>query len=76
MRGLTHLLLNEGVVCEGNPPPPNFGLASLQNELTNRLQVGKSIWNITHLGAQKKKIKKKRNHFEKGKMTMTHPQAM
>lgn len=75
MRGLTHLLLNEGVVCEGNPPPPNFGLASLQNELTNRLQVGKSIWNITHLGAQKRKIKKK-NHFEKGKMTMTHPQAM
>lgn len=44
-RVLTYVLLNEGVVCERNLPPPNFGLSSLQNELTDRLQVGESMWN-------------------------------
>lgn len=34
-RVLTYVLLNEGVVCESNPPPPNFGLSSLQNEFTD-----------------------------------------
>lgn len=34
-RVLTYVLLNEGVVCESNPPPPDFGLSSLQNELTH-----------------------------------------
>lgn len=54
------MLLNEGVVCERNPPLPNYGLSSLQNELTNRLQVGKSIWNSINLEVLKKgKLKKK-----------------
>lgn len=34
-RVLTYVLLNEGVVCESNPPLPNFGLSPLQNELTD-----------------------------------------
>lgn len=42
MRRPTHVLLDEGVVCEGNSPPAYPGLSSLQDELTNRLQVGKS----------------------------------
>lgn len=37
------MLLNEGVVCEGNSPPAYLGLPSLQDELTDRLQVGKSV---------------------------------
>lgn len=59
-RILTQLLLNEGVVCERNPPLPNSGLSSLQNELTNWLQVGKSIRKSIHLEVLKKgKLKKK-----------------
>lgn len=42
MRRPTHVLLDEGVVCEGNSPPAYPGLSSLQDELANRLQVGKS----------------------------------
>ena len=42
----THVLLNESVVCERNSPPAYPGLPSLQNELTDRLQVGKSVGNI------------------------------
>lgn len=40
------MLLNEGVVCEGDSPPAHPGLSSLQNELTNRLQVGKPVGRI------------------------------
>lgn len=42
----THVLFNEGVVCERNSLPAYPGLPSLQNELTDRLQVGKSVGNI------------------------------
>lgn len=41
------MFLNEGVVCEGNPPLAYPGLSSLQDELTNRLQIGKSE-NLEH----------------------------
>ena len=40
------MLLNEGVVCERNSLPAYPGLSSLQDELTNRFQVGKSVGKI------------------------------
>lgn len=40
------MLLNEGVVCERNFPPAHPGLSTLQNELADRLQVGKSVGKI------------------------------
>lgn len=36
------MFFDEGVVCERNSLPADLGLSSLQDELTNRLQVGKS----------------------------------
>lgn len=35
------MFFDEGVVCERNPLGADLGLSSLQDELTNRLQVGK-----------------------------------
>lgn len=69
-RVLTYVLLNEGVVCESNPPPPNFGLSSLQNELTDWLQVGESMWN------SKCALIRKPTHWAwRCAVTGTHPQA-
>lgn len=36
------MFFDEGVVCERNSLGADLGLSSLQDELTNRLQVGKS----------------------------------
>lgn len=74
------MLLDEGVVCEGNSPLAYPGLSSLQNELTNRLQVGKSE-NLKHQRALI--ICKKTNkphqpttvNFQLQSSPTTHPQA-
>lgn len=69
-RVLTHVLLNEGVVCESNRPPPNFGLSSLQNELADWLQVGESMWN-----SARALIRKPTHWAWRRAVTRTHPQA-
>lgn len=43
------MLLDEGVVREGDAPPAHPGLSPLQNELADGLQVGKSEGNIRDL---------------------------
>lgn len=40
------MLLDEGVVCEGDLPLADPSLTSLQDELPDRLQVGESVGSI------------------------------
>lgn len=64
------MLLNEGVVREWNSPLAYPGLTSLQDELTNRLQVGKTFRNDKVFQPQMKL-----NPETKPTVAVTHPQA-